>query len=332
MKLIKYLAKGLALAGLVGASVAGATAYQWTGTPSGTTMGAGGLGGNSDPLSSLYLCYDDYSQALTVRAKWTVNSTDGAPEGAWLVLSDGAMPRTAPNETPIYYIDWKSGVNRVTAYSYDGSVLDGGGQYFGSIDNAITVSNPTSTTQQISFTLNLASVNAYDANGSAAGVGGWKGGDFASNVGVWFHWFDQNAANQITYQAGGTAGQYKVANVGKVNESWYDTSGAGNVTQTCNPSCSPSTTPCGTAGAAPGFGGCCPVGSTATSSGGCTTTTTCPTGQTPNGSGGCCPAGSSPNGSGGCTTGGRVPLPSLPLLLGAGLLGLGLARRNAFLK
>jgi hypothetical protein len=222
---LKFLAKALAISGLLGAAAAGAATYSWTGGSG--NLGAGGTGGTSDPIQHMNFTYNENTQDLSVTARWANTSSDGAPEGAWLVLTDGAMPKSTPNEVPIYYIDWKSGTNRIVAYGYDGSVLDGGNPWFGSWDNKISVSNGSGY-QQISFTLNLAAINAYDPNGSAPGQGDWKGGDFANNVGVWFHWFDQNASNQITYTASGSG--YKISHVGRVNESYYDTGGCGNAT------------------------------------------------------------------------------------------------------
>ncbi len=232
MNLRKLLATSLAICGFVGASAAGAATYSWTGGTG--NLGAGGTGGTSDPIQKMTFTYDNNTQNLSVTARWSNTSADGAPEGAWLVLSDGAMPKALPNEVPIYYIDWKTGVNRITAYGYDGSVNDGGSNYFGSYDNKISVANGTGF-QQISFTLNLAAINGYTDPA-------WKGGDFGSNVGVWFHWFDQNTTNKITYT--GTSGAYKIAGLGETSHSYYDTGGNGNATTCTNPAAGSSGTGC----------------------------------------------------------------------------------------
>jgi hypothetical protein len=290
MKQMKFLVKAAALALVATSFAAGAATYNWTGGPG--NLANGGTGGNSDPLrhaQAMSFTYNENTQDLTVFAKWFNTSADGAPEGAWLVLSDGAMPSSAGGEVPIYYIDWNSGVNRVTTAAYDGTPTNGGGAGFGSVDHAITLggcavrtSTCTADYQSIQFTLNIAGANSYDPNGSAAGIGNWKGGDFASNVGVWFHWFDQNATNKYTYS--GTAGHYQVTGINKLNESYYDTGGCGNAT---------------------------------------TKTGTATGGQAGNNvSGGSNGVNCNPG------TGGRVPVPGLAYLLGLGLVGVGLRLRK----
>jgi hypothetical protein len=236
MKLLKVLAKSVALAGLVGASAAGAATYSWTGGPG--ALGAGGTGGSSDALNgsnAMTFTYNENTQNLTVSARWFNTSSDGAPDGAWLVLSDGAMPSAAAGEVPIYYLDWGNGVNRISASEYDGSPYNGGAQFFGSWDNQITLggcqvrtSSCTHDYRSISFTLNLANINAYDPNGAAAGIGNWKGGDFAQNLGVWFHWFDQNSTTGMTYTH--VSNGYKVTGINTLSQSYYDTGGCGNPT------------------------------------------------------------------------------------------------------
>jgi hypothetical protein len=233
----KLVANLIALGGLAMSVAAGAATYTWTGGPG--SLGAGGTGGTSDALrdsQSMTFTYNEQTQYLSVSAKWFNTSADGAPEGAWLVLSDGAMPKASPGEVPIYYIDWANGVNRISSAVYDGSVSDGGGYSFGSVDNQIwfggcqvRTASCTSDFRSINFTLDLARINAYDPNGSAPGQGDWKGGDFANNVGVWFHWFDQNATTKTTYAAA-PGGGFKVTNVGTLNQSYYDTGACGNRT------------------------------------------------------------------------------------------------------
>jgi hypothetical protein len=222
---IKALAKSLALGGLLCASVAGAATYTWSGGAG--NLGAGGTGGHSAAIQHMTFTYNENTQDLSVTARWSTTGSTGAPDGAWLVLTDGAMPKASPYEVPIYYLDWKSGTNRIVAQGYDGTVADGGNPWFGSWENRISVTNGTGY-QQISYTLNLAGINAYDPNGSVAGQGDWKGGDFANNVGVWFHWFDQDATNKVTYTAQGSG--YKINHVGYTTESYYDTGGCGNAT------------------------------------------------------------------------------------------------------
>jgi hypothetical protein len=290
MKQMKFLVKAAAIAMVATNFAAGAATYNWTGGPG--ALGNGSTGGSSDPLrhaQAMSFTYNENTQDLTVFAKWFNTSADGAPEGAWLVLSDGAMPIAAGGEVPIYYIDWNSGVNRVTTSAYDGTPLNGGSASFGSRDHAITLggcavrtATCTADYQSIQFTLNIAGANSYDPNGATAGIGNWKGGDFASNVGVWFHWFDQNATNKYTYS--GTAGNYQVTGINKLNESWYDTGGCGNAT---------------------------------------TKTGIATGGQAGNNVGGgyngtnCNPGG-----------GGRVPVPGLAYLLGLGLVAVGLRLRK----
>jgi hypothetical protein len=238
MKSIKLVAKALAASALFAIGAAGAATYNWSGGPGNLANGV--TGGNSDPLrhaQAMQFTYNENTQDLTVFAKWFNTSSNGAPEGAWLVLSDGAMPSAAAGEVPIYYIDWRAGVNRVSTSVYDGTVDNGGGAFLGSRDNAITTggcnvrtSTCTADYQSISFTLNLAGINAYDPNGAAPGIGGWKGGDFASQIGVWFHWFDQSAPNSVINYTHVGNNQFSVNNVGRVNESYYDTGGCGNTT------------------------------------------------------------------------------------------------------
>ncbi len=290
MKLIKLVAQSLAVAGLVAAAAAGAATYTWTGSP--TNLGAGGTGGSSAALLSQTYTYNDVTQNLSVTAKWSTTGANGAPEGAWLVLSDGYMPKSSPMEVPVYYIDWANGVNRVSAAQYDGTVYDGGGVKFGSWDNAVSVVNGTGT-KQVSFNLSLAGINAYDPNGATPGQGSWKGGDFAANVGVWFHWFDQNTTTKTTYT--GTAGNYAVSHIATLSESYYDTGGSGNGTSCSNTSTS--------GGSGTGGGSTC----------------------------GCPPGSTTGTGTGGVPcgpTGGKVPVPGVALLMGVGLLGLGLSRRK----
>jgi hypothetical protein len=291
MKQMKFMIKAAAMALVAASFTAGAATYNWTGGPG--ALGNGVTGGNSDPLrhaQAMSFTYNENTQDLTVFAKWFNTSLDGAPEGAWLVLSDGAMPAGAGGEVPIYYIDWNSGVNRVSTSAYDGTPYNGGAASFGSRDNLITLggcavrtATCTSDFRSIQFTLNIAGANAYDPNGATAGIGNWKGGDFASNVGVWFHWFDQNSTNKFAYT--GTAGNYQVTHVGGLNESYYDTFGCGNAT---------------------------------------TRTGTATGGQAGNnvsgGSGGvnCNPG----------PGGGRVPVPGLAYLLGLGLVGVALRLRK----
>ena len=293
MKQMNKLVKAAAVAFAATSLAAGAATYSWTGGTG--NLGTGVAGGSSDPLrhsTAMSFTYNENTQDLTVFAKWFNTSSDGAPEGAWLVLSDGAMPSASGGETPIYYIDWATGINRVSTAAYDGSPNNGGSVSFGSRDNIITTggcamrtASCTADFQSIQFTLNIAGANAYDPNGAAAGQGAWKGGDFASNVGVWFHWFDQNATNKFAYT--GTAGNYAVSNVGKVNESWYDTSGCGNKT---------------------------------------TQTGTATGGQAGNNVGGGYNGTNCNPGTGG--GGGKVPVPGLAYLLGLGLVGLGLRARK----
>jgi hypothetical protein len=233
MQKVKLAMKAIALVGLFAAASASATVYTYNGG------GGNGPTGAANLISQQYW-YDDITNNLGFTGKWSTTGANGAPEGAWLVLSDGPMPRTSPLESPIYYLDWKTGTNRITTYAYDGTVADGGANYFGSKDNALNVTNAAGT-QTVSFVMNLATINAYNGTG-------WKGGDFGSTIGVWFHWFDQNSTNQITYTSAG-ANQYKVANVGNFNQGWYD-SPAGLHTTSC------STTP-GTPGYSPG---CRPAG------------------------------------------------------------------------
>ena len=100
MNQMKKLVKVAALAFAVSSFAAGAATYTWSSGPNAAT------GGNSAHLEGMTFTYNENTQDLSVHAKWLTSGANGAPEGAWLVLSDGAMPKSSPFEVPIYYIDW----------------------------------------------------------------------------------------------------------------------------------------------------------------------------------------------------------------------------------
>jgi PEP-CTERM motif len=98
-------------------------------------------------------------------------------DGFWLVLNGGGNPKGITTELAILYGDIKN--NKITAYRYNGanssdSFLDAHA-YLGTFNNAFTT-----TANSFSFNLDVTAINAVN-------LPDWKGAQFGSQIGIWYH-------------------------------------------------------------------------------------------------------------------------------------------------
>ncbi len=111
-------------------------------------------------------------------------------DGFWLVLNNGGNPKGVVNELAILYGDLKN--NRITAYKYDGgnspdSFTNPAG-YLASYKNVFTTGN-----NSFSFNLDVTALNSLN-------LPNWKGAQFGSNIGIWYH---NTGLLDVAYTAGG---------------------------------------------------------------------------------------------------------------------------------
>jgi PEP-CTERM motif len=224
---ISKLLGALALSSL--ASLSMATVYTYSNSNPAAISG-GEAGRNT--MTYFSTSYDSYNQSLSFSNTWATSASNDRPDGFWVVLSDGPNPKGINNQLPIFYVDFNQGLacnpspcqpgqgstpqNRITAYTYDG--VNGPFSYntnpspLQSWENAITMSSTTNSFST-NFSINMAALNTQ-FGGNVAGNG--LGADFSNQVGVWFHWFDECAPQQITYAANTsatkTAAPYKISN------------------------------------------------------------------------------------------------------------------------
>jgi hypothetical protein len=98
-------------------------------------------------------------------------------DGFWLVLNNGGNPKGVVNELAILYGDLKN--NKITAYKYNGdnspNSYDQTSAYLATYNNVFTTGS-----NSFSFNLDVTALNSLN-------LPNWKGIEFGSNIGIWYH-------------------------------------------------------------------------------------------------------------------------------------------------
>jgi len=170
-------------------SVQADTIYQWS-------QGAGNFGSNGASaeqrsFNSLSTSYNATQQTLSF-----ANDFGDAPaDGFWLVISDGPNAKGNPDKYAILFGDLDAGT--IKSYVYDGA---NSASSFGGTPTVPSTFGLTKSAdgQSFSFTIDVSDLNDPSQNG---GLAGWKGAQFGSLLGLWYHpaWgsIDLDAHNPI---------------------------------------------------------------------------------------------------------------------------------------
>jgi hypothetical protein len=126
-------------------------------------------------------------------------------DGFWLVLNNGGNPKGIVNELAILYGDLKN--NKITAYKYNGdnspNSFDDPSAYVATYNNVFTTGN-----NSFSFNLDVTALNSLN-------LPNWKGIEFGSNIGIWYH---NTGLLNVAYRANG-----RITKFGGNAFGYYDT-------------------------------------------------------------------------------------------------------------
>ncbi len=150
------------------------------------TYDASDLGGNDKVGShkNILTTFNDTTDLFTWQTTFQANPGSGKlADGAWLVVSEGPLPRENVQEYTMFYLDGIN--NKVSMYSYNGlnnnsSWRDDDSVYLGEI--ALTVNNDIAGERTFSFSYDMTAINAHQDLGED-----WKGTFFNDSIGIWLH-------------------------------------------------------------------------------------------------------------------------------------------------
>jgi hypothetical protein len=139
--------------------------------------GAVSVGGYGSKITNWDATYDTAGGSQKLLLDVAMGAELVKDDGFWLVLNGGGNPKGITTELAILYGDIKN--NKITAYRYNGanssnSYLDASA-YLGSFGNAFTT-----TASSFSFNLDVSAINAIN-------LPDWKGLQFGSQIGIWYH-------------------------------------------------------------------------------------------------------------------------------------------------
>ncbi len=142
---------------------------------------------NAGDIKNIQTTYDNNNEKFSWSYTIGKNSMGDYSDGFWLVVTDGENPKNDANEYAILYGD--TDTNRLTAYEYSGqnnaNSYSTPGNLLASFDNVFSVDTDLATMERtVSFDIDASDIN--DGNG-VENPGMWKGLNFASKIGVWFH-------------------------------------------------------------------------------------------------------------------------------------------------
>ncbi len=136
-------------------------------------------GGYGTSITGFDASYDNANGKDTLNLNVAAGSQFVRDDSFWLVLNGGGNPKGMMGELAILYGDLKT--NKITAYSYNGS--NSGDSYKNPASYLQTFFNPFSFNagnNAFSFSLDVTALNSLN-------LPNWKGAQFNSNLGIWYH-------------------------------------------------------------------------------------------------------------------------------------------------
>ena len=166
-------------------------------------------------ITNIWTSYDSTSEVLTWQSSIS-ESNGNLADGFWLVVSDGANPKSHYNEYAIFYGDSYTG--NLSAYVYNGinssSSWNTPGEFIETFGGSFESDTSAAGEVTFNFSIDVSGINGYTP--TTPGTNAWDGAQFGENIGIWFHPVVFN--DTPTYNADGSLSSFSYGPSG-----WYDT-------------------------------------------------------------------------------------------------------------
>jgi len=209
----QYLGKKTAISaalmlGLGLASNAQANVYSFENTNPGGSDSAG-------DITNITSSYNSSTEVLNWESTISQKG-DNLANGFWLVLSDGANPKSHHNEYAIFYGDSYTG--NLSAYVYNGVNSSNSWNTPGELIETFggAFESDTTVAGEVTFSFSISASNINNYVPTTDGTNDWDGAQYGESIGVWYHPVVFNDAPE--YNADGSLSSFSYGASG-----WYDT-------------------------------------------------------------------------------------------------------------